>query len=338
MQTTRKRPYPQGTLPFFTHVYVAPVSASITTATTFQLFIAGLDVTTNGDLGIFNNTTKARITGAIPVGTEYFISQHRGFSPDGEAIVKNSPTIIHDLTAVKYLACGHIPNVLKKDEVIVTAPATEIGQTFDLKVTDITMHSEPHNFFTLSFESKTGTETITEIRDELLADYTRQLNNVVFGYPSELLPYFTVTASGTTGILIESKYPETTFITQLRNNLYSNATLNVNGVGNSVAWVAGSGLGFQTQSHEELGHISADFNTFVTDSRYEISGQIDRFAKETCTYDYIQIDNHRREILSGGSQERYNRERMNVLVAVENTVAGTSGSLIYTALKTAFGL
>jgi hypothetical protein len=330
--TTRNRPYPQATLPFFTHMFVVPQTAAISTDATFTLFCTNA---VDGEIAVFNNITKARIAGAIPVGTEYFIAQRRGTTPEGSPIIKITPPIISN-NPKKYKPCPFIANVKQAIEIVVTAPATEKDQTFDVIVKDVTPQNEPYNFFTLSFVSLTGVETVAQIRDGLLASYTGLLNNTVFGHPYETAKYFTVTASGAAGLLITALYDETNFTVQTRNDLYGGATVNTNGAGNSDAWVAGSGLGWKVQSDEELSHLSADGNTFVNTERFERAAQVQRFGKAECTYDYIQIDDFNREILSGGAHERYNRERMNILIAVETTTPDTTGSATFTALSAAF--
>lgn len=316
--TTARKKYPINTLGLTAEVFVLPVVA-YTTDATMALFVANA---VEGEMGIFlNDTNKTLVTTGTPLtaGQEYIIAQKR------DGLVHLSQPIKYALADVT--ACALVNNVLQVDTVVVSSPATVRGQVFQVKIMDTTFPSDPFPFWTLTFTSVTGAETVAQVRDGLLADYTRQQGAPFTGRPWDVV----VATSGAASLTITAKYEETSFKTIIREQLALNGS-----VSTTTAWVKGSGQGYQVQWMEEQGNILDSLTGHDAD-KFDNMGSTKYFAKEACTYDLIII-NEINKFVSHGAQEPFNEHPYNVYLPIETTVAGTTGSALRTALGTIFGV
>lgn len=140
--------------------------------------------------------------------------------------------------------------------------------------------------------------------------------------------YATVTAQG---IIVEAKLPQTTFKTVVTDDLFGFAT-----IANTTAWRKGEGLGYIVKWLEEEGSKFAGNNVFWAE-RPDFYGTPTVFANEDKTYDMILINVTRKQDTKGNPEpDHFNTYP--IVIAIETTTPGTSGSTQYTALKAQLGL
>jgi hypothetical protein len=314
--TTARKKYPINTLGLTAEVFVLPIIA-YTNDATLALFIANA---VEGEMGIYlNDTNKTLVSAALTAGQEYLIAQKR------DGLVHLSQPITYRLADVT--SCAFVNNVLQVDTVVVASPATVRGQVFQVKIMDTTFSSDSFPFWTLTFTSVTGAETVAQIRDGLLADYTRQQGAPFTGRPWDVV----VATSGASSLTITAKFEETSFKTIIREQLALNGS-----VSTTTAWVKGSGEGYQVQWMEEQGNILEGLTGYDVE-RFDNMGSTVRFAKEACTYD-LKIINEVNKFVSHGAQEPFNEHPYNVYLPIETTVVGVTGSALFTTLTTILGV
>lgn len=281
-----------------------------------------VDSGAEGELGIHLEDSANIVTAALTEGNRFRIIQKRADDIHTSGIF---PFQVGSAYCVDYKA-----GQKKIMSVKVNVPATKKDQVFIVRLYDFTESTSINYIESYDFTSVTGSETAAQIAAKIKQDFdVKETKKQVsgFGEPTR----FTMTVSGDT-LSISTIDPQTIFGVNTQADLEGNATITTTQefLAENAGYDYVSTLEFEGQNFDGYLHAAMV-------NRFDNWGQMPKWAELGCTYDLIYIQPVIRE--KGMSLPfRENVHLPMIAIACKTATAGTSGSPVYTSLKTIFGL
>lgn len=317
--------YPRSTsgLPA-TQVYVIPATANYSNEADIHSLVLNA---TSGELGAYNPETGALYSGAIPVGSPYQFYQSRGVA--GTKTIMSS-AIFTQRTPKEMIACPYEAGLTMTKSLTITAGATDKDQYFGLSILDITETTQPDFTETYTFNSKTGTETAAQIATGIYNNWL--LQKIIFankGYGAR--SRFTLSLAG--NVITITPLSQLTLFTlgyydsDLSNGLVTNLT----------PWKKEEGSYSQVAQLENEGIVFDEFKIGNYYDKLWNFGKPYIYSSVGCTYDLF-ILKARQEELGRNHPLRSTIMTPGLVIAVQTSTAGVSGSAAFTTLRTVFGV